>query len=244
MKRSTKKYLLLSGLSLIVIFFISLATITPVIAKAPPEPVCGVCTSQINEAANDHGVALERGGTTMNIQLSQNGTAEFVAHVELAKGAERLRNNTLREAIVRDVSYMVVDNRRDLQTAIVDGNLRVQYSSREVAHKTLGVLQFDVFHIRGAPPFASGGEGSPYPGADSLTLRAPTGYQVSSSHGDFTNETLIRWKGDSQEQYSGHIKEDVTISFVPEQTRFPKGRVVAANFLDRVRSLSVYLSYL
>ncbi|MEF8894491.1 MAG: hypothetical protein V5A26_10635, partial [Halodesulfurarchaeum sp.] len=114
----------------------------------------------------------------------------------------------------------------------------VKYTSRDVAHKTLGVLQFDAFHIQGAPPFASGGEGSPYPGADRLTLRAPTAYQLHGSHGDFNNKTSIRWKGDSHEQYSGHIEEDVTISFVPEQVAFPNVRVIAANFLDWVRSLS------
>lgn len=237
MKSSRKNYLLLIGLALIVILSTSPATVSPVTAKAPPEPVCGVCTSQLNEAANERGVAVERGESTMNIQLSQNGNAEFVALVELPKGAERLRNDSLRDAIVRDVSYMLVDDRQDLQTAIVDGNLRVQYSSREVVHKTLGVLQFDAFHIRGAPPFASGGEGSPYPGADRVTLRAPTAYQLHGSHGDFNNETSIRWKGDSHKQYSGHIEEDVTISFVHEQVSFPNIRIAAANFLDRMGSL-------
>ncbi len=237
MERSTKKNLLLIGLSVAVILFISPITVSQVTAKAPPEPVCGVCTGQLTEAANDHGVVVERGESTMNIQLSPNGTAEFIALVELNQGADHLRNESLREEIVRDVSYILVDDRRNLQTAIVDGDLRVQYSSRDVAHKTLGVVQFDAFHIEGAPPFASGGEGSPYPGADRLTLRGPSGYQLQGTHGEFANKTSVGWKGDSHEQYSGHIEESVTISFVPEQARFPKVRVGAANFLDWGRSL-------
>jgi hypothetical protein len=232
MKRSTEKYLLLIGLSLAVILFISPITVSPVTAKAPPEPVCGVCTGQLNEAANDHGVVVERGESTMNIQLTPNGTAEFVALVELRQGADRLRNDSLREKIVRDVSYILVNDRRNLQTAIVDGNLRVQYSSRDVAHKTLGVVQFDAFHIEGAPPFASGGEGSPYPGADRLTLRGPSGYQLQGTNGEFTNKTSVGWKGDSHEQYSGHIEEDITISFVSNQALLPNIRVIVANFLD------------
>lgn len=236
MNRSPKSSLLL-GLAIIVILVAIPATSSPATAKAPPEPVCGVCTSEFEEAGNTHGVSLERGESTMNIRLSQNGSAEFVAYVELTNGAEQLQNDSLRNAIVQDVSYILVDDRRNLQTAIVDGELRVRYSSHEVAHTTLGVLQFDAFHTRGAPLFATGGEGSPYPGADRLTLQAPPGYQLHGSHGDFNNETSIRWHGDSHEQYPGHIEEDVTISFVSEQTLLPSIRIVAANSLDWLRSL-------
>lgn len=234
---STKNSLLLA-LAIIVIVGASPATVSQVSAKAPPEPVCGVCTSALDEAADDRGVSLERGESSMNIRLLQDGSAEFLAHVELIEGAEKLRNDSLREAIVRDVSYILVDERQHLQTDIVDGTLRVRYSSRDVAHTTLGVLQFDAYHTRGAPPLATGGEGSPYPGADRLTLRAPPGYRLHGSHGDSNNETTVRWNGDSHEQYSGHIEEDVTISFVPNQTSVPSVRVGAANVLDWVYSLS------
>ena len=232
------KNALVIGLLIIAILVFGPATVSTVTAKAPPEPVCGVCTSALDEAANDHGVDLERGESTMNIRVSQTGSADFVALVELTNGTERLRNESLRDAIVRDVSYILVDNRRNLQTAIVDGNLRVRYSSSEVAHTTLGVLQCDAFHTRGAPPLAAGGEGSPYPGADRLTLRAPSGYQVHGSYGEFSNKTTIRWHGDSHERYSGHIEEDVTISFVPNRARLPNIQVTAANVVDWVDSLS------
>jgi hypothetical protein len=234
---STKRSLLF-GLTIIAILVASPATVSPATAKAPPEPVCGVCTGALDEAASDHGVPLERGESRMAIRLSRNGSAEFVAHVELTEGADRLGDDSLRDAIVRDVSYVLVDDRRDLQTAIVDGELRVRYTSRDVAHTTLGVLQFDAFHTRGAPPLAAGGEGSPYPGADRLTLRAPPGYELHGSHGDSNNETSIRWQGDSHERYSGHIEEDVTISFVPERALLPNVRIVAANVVDWVGSLS------
>ena len=238
MKTSTKAVFLLIALTGIVFFIANPATVSIATAKAPPEPVCGVCTSQLNEAANNHGVSLERGESSMKVQLSQNGTAEFVAHVELTKGVDRLRNESLREEIVRGVSYILVDDRRNLQTTIIDDNLRVQYVSHEVAHKTLGVLQFDAFHTRGAPLFAIGGEGSPYPGADRLTLQGPSGYQVQDTHGEFNNKSSIGWKGDSHEQYSGHIEEDITISFVSDQTLLPNIRVIVANFLDWVMSFN------
>lgn len=228
---------LLVGLLIIGVLVASPASVMTT-AKAPPEPVCGVCTSALDEAAREHAVPVERGQSTMTIRLSQNGTAEFVAVVELTKGADQLKNDTLRDAIIRDVSYTLVDDRRDLQTDIVDGTLRVQYTSHEVAHETLGVVQFDAFHTRGAPPFAAGGEGSPYPGADRLILQAPPGYQLQGSHGNFNSETSVQWEGDSHEQYSGHIEEDITISFVPEQARLPNIRVATANFVDWITAFT------
>lgn len=228
----------LIGVILFALLVASPAVITSVAAKAPPEPVCGVCTSSLEEAAHRHGVTVDSGQSTMNIRLSENGSAVFVAVVELRKGADELNNDSLRDAIVRDVSYTLVEDRLDLQTAVVDGDLRVQYASHEVAHKTFGILQFDAFQIRGAPPFASGGEGSPYPGADRLVLQAPPGYQLHGSHGDFHNETSVRWKADSHEQYSGHIEEGVTISFVPDSANFPRVRVAIANVVDWISSFT------
>jgi ribosomal protein S12 len=227
---------LLIGVFILGLLVASPAFLSPGTAKAPPEPVCGVCTSALDEAAQERGVAIERGQSTMTIRLSQNGSAEFVAVVELTKGADELTYTSLRDAIVREVSYILVDDRRNLQTAVVDGKLRIKYSAQDVSHNTLGVIQFDAFHTRGAPPLASGGEGSPYPGADRLMLQGPPGYHPHGSHGNVTNETSVQWNGDSHEQYLGHIEEDVTISFVPEQARLPHIRVAVANFLDWIRS--------
>ncbi|MFB6085268.1 MAG: hypothetical protein ABEJ84_00450 [Halodesulfurarchaeum sp.] len=237
MKPSTAIRFLLIGLAVIAILGPNQAVVTTVTAKAPPEPVCGVCTGQIEEAAAARGVVLERGASTMHIRLWPNGTAEFLARVELTRGSDRLGNVSLRETIVRDVSYTLVEEREDLRTALVDGTLRVRYTSSDVAHSTLGVLQFDAFHTRDPPPFALGGEGSPYPGADELTLRAPPGFELHGIHGDFSNETTIRWRGESHEQYAGHIEEDLTLSFVPEPARFPTIRVGVATVVDRARSL-------
>ena len=229
---------LLVGLAVLGIVVASPASVHTVTAKAPPEPVCGVCTSALDEAARDHGVTLDRGTSRMTVQLDQNGSASFVAQVELEAGADHLRNETVRDTIVQDVSYVVVEERQDLQTAIRGNTLIVRYRSQDVAHVTLGVLQFDAFQTRGAPPLASGGEGSPYPGADRLTLSAPTGYHLHGSHGDSSNQTAIVWHGNSHEQYSGNIEEDVVISFVPEDAAFPTLRIAIADLVDWVSSLA------
>ena len=225
------------GFAILGILVTGLASVTTVTGKAPPEPVCGVCTSSLDEAARDHGVSLERGTSSMHVQVYQNGSARFVAQVELEEGAERLRNETLRNTIVRDVSYIVVEERKGLQTAIRGTTLIVRYRSQGVSHVTLGVVKFDAFQTRGAPPLASGGEGSPYPGADRLTLSAPAGYLLHGSHGDASNQSEIVWYGDSHEQYSGNIEEGEVISFVPENAAFPTLRIAITDVIDWVSSL-------
>ena len=226
------------GVAILGILVAGPASVTTVTAKAPPEPVCGVCTSSLDEAARDHGVSLERGTSSMHIQLDENGSASFVATVELVAGAEQLQDETVRNAIVRDVSYVLVEEREDLQTAIRGNSLIVRYRSQEVSHVTLGVVRFDAFQTRDAPPLASGGEGSPYPGADRLTLGAPTGFRLHGAHGDASTETTIVWHGDSHEQYAGNIEEDVVISFVSEDASLPSLRIAMAELIDWVSSLA------
>ena len=220
------------GVAILGILVAGPGSVTTVTAKAPPEPVCGVCTSSLDEAAREHGVSLERGTSSMHIQLHENGTASFVAHVELLGGTEQLQDETVRNTVVRDVSYVLVEEREDLQTAIRGDTLIVRYRSREVSHVTLGVVQFDAFETRGAPPLASGGEGSPYPGADTLTLGAPTGFRLHGAHGDASNESTIVWHGDSHAQYAGTIEEDVVISYVPEDAVLPTLRIAIADLID------------
>lgn len=228
---------LLVGLAVIVAVVATPAFVVPATAKAPPEPVCGVCTDALNEAASAHGVDLERANTSMTVKLTANGSARFSAHVGLTKGANALRNDTLREEIVRDISYILADDRRHLQTWMNGTTLVVRYTNPDVAHTTLGIVQFDAFQTKGAPPFASGGEGSPYPGADRLVLRAPGGFRVHGTHGDTNNATSIVWHGDSHGQFEGDIEEDVVISFVREDATLPNIQVGIANFLDWAGSL-------
>jgi hypothetical protein len=213
------------------------AAVAPAAAKAPPEPVCGVCTTALESAASERGLDLERGQSSMVVDLAASGQASLTARIEITSGASTLRNATLRTAIVRDVSYVLVEERLDLRTAMDGDVLVVRYGAADLAHRTLGVLQFDAFHTTGAPPFAVGGEGSPFPGADELTLRAPPGYHVQGQHGDWYNATAVRWHGDSHERYAGHIEEDVTISFVDSQAALPRVRVAVANAVDWVGSI-------
>jgi hypothetical protein len=222
-------------LTIVVISATGVASV-PVIARAPPEPVCGVCTQALNQAADDHEVNLERGTSKMMVQVHSNGTATFTARVSLTQGADQLRNGTLRRAIVRDISYIVAEERRNLHTRINRTTLVVRYRAA-VAHQSLGVVRFDAFETAGAPPLASGGEGPPYPGADTLVMRTPADYKVHNGYGDSANDTAILWYGDSHEQYAGHIEDDVVISFVPTDATAPAIRVRLATLIDWFKSL-------
>jgi len=223
-------------LIIIVISAIGVASVS-VTARAPPEPVCGVCTQALNQAADDHDVNLERGTSKMTVQVHPNGTATFTAWVSLIRGADRLRNVTLRRSIVRDVSYIVTEERRNLRTQIDRNTLVIRYRAA-VAHQSLGVVRFDAFETSDAPLLGgSGGEGTPYSGADTLVMRAPVNYSVHNGHGDSANDTTIVWEGDSHEQYAGHIKDDIVISFTPADAIVPAIRVKFAALLDWFRLL-------
>jgi hypothetical protein len=222
-------------LTIVVISAIGVASMTAT-ARAPPEPVCGVCTQALDQAADDHDVDIERGTSTMIVQVHPNDTATFTARVSLTQGTDQLRNATRRRAIVQDVSYIVAEERRDLHTRIDGTTLVVRYRAA-VAHQSLGVVRFDAFETTGAPPLASGGEGPPYPGADTLVMRAPAGYRVHGGYGDSANDTAIVWDGNSHERYAGHIEDDVVISFVPTDATVPAVRVRLAALLEWFRSL-------
>jgi hypothetical protein len=222
-------------LTIVVISATGVASV-PVAARAPPEPVCGVCTQALNQAADDHDINLERGTSKMIVQVHPNGTATFTAQVSLTQGAGHLRNATLRRAIVQDVSGIVAEERRDLRTRIDSTTLVVRYRAA-VAHRSLGVVRFDAFETAGAPPLASGGEGPPYPGADTLVMRAPADYRLHNRYGDSANDTAIVWYGDSHEQYAGYIEDDVVISFVPTDAKVPAIRVRLASLFDWFGSL-------
>lgn len=179
---------------------------------------------------------ITRGTSEMTVRVHPNGTATFTARVSLARGAETLRNATLRRAVVRDVGYVIADERRDLRTRIDGRTLVVRYRA-VVAHRSLGVVRFDAFETTGAPPFASGGEGPPYPGADTLVVRAPADHRVAGEYGDSTTDTTVVWHGDGDEQHAGHI-DDAVIPFVPRDATLPAVRVRLATLLDWLGSLA------
>lgn len=78
--------------------------------------------------------------------------------------------------------------------------LVVSYRDPEAVERHFTVLVFTRFHATDPLlPFVAGGEDSSDPGADTLVLRAPTGYTVT---GDYTSamesETTVQWHTDGK----------------------------------------------
>ncbi|MFB6134169.1 MAG: hypothetical protein ABEJ55_04195 [Halanaeroarchaeum sp.] len=207
----------------------------PIDAREPPQPVCAVCTADLTEAAGERGVTIERGDSLMTVRPLPNGTSVVEARVALDRGAASLADEQVRRAIVEAVRPGVFERRKGLDTALRGNVLVVRYSVPNTAHTTLGVLRFDAFVASGSPPLTGGGEGTPYPGADTLQLRAPAEYRLYGTYGDETNETTIVWHGDSHEQFAEPMDRDMIISFARTGSPLPRVRVLLAGAVDWLR---------
>lgn len=219
------------ALALLLAIAIALGS-APIDAREPPQPVCAVCTDELDEAASDHGVTLVRGDSEMTVRPLPNGSSQVEARVTLERGAPSLTDEQVRQAIVADVRPGVFEQREGIETSLEDDDLVVTYSVPGTAHTTLGVLRFDAFVANGSPPLTGGGEGTPYPGADTLRMQAPEDYRIYGSHGDVSNRSTIVWYGDSHEQFAEPMDRDKVVSFARTDSVLPRVRVKLAAAID------------
>lgn len=190
----------------------------PATARAPPYPVCGLRSGDaLAEAADDRGVAVGTGRSTLDVRAFANASTRWTVRLDLTDGADALGNDTLRRAVVGAAapdSYAGVSGRVD------GGTLVVSYRRPDAAERELGAVLFTPFHASGAPPFATGGEGTAYPGADAVTVHAPDGYVLAGGAGDGTaSGTAARWAG--PEAGDDGIDRDAVPTFVPDDALTP-----------------------
>lgn len=201
-------------------------------ARAPPEPACGVCVDgALAEAAERHGVAVEVVHATLDIRVFEDGSTRWVARLHLSDGAEALRNDSLRAAVV-DAATASDDGDR---TSRMDGDtLVVERRRDDAAEREAGAVLFTTFHAHDpVVPFAAGGEGSVYPGADVLVLHAPEGHVVAGGVGDgAVDGRTVVWRG--QEGGADGIDRDAVPTFVPEDATAPGVRGTLARLLAGV----------
>jgi len=203
----------------------------PAAAREPPQPVCGVCVAFAEPQTVD-GARIDAANSTMTIHVYENGSSRWTARVQLARGSDALRNETLRTRVLDAVRLGVLEDPAARHSDVDGDTLVVSYRVPRAAHRTIGVLRFDAFYAAGAPPLMMGGEGAPYPGADRLVLVAPTDYRVQGDYGASTNDTTAVWHGDSHAQYAGHIDSDTVVSFTRQDAIFPGLRTWVAEILD------------
>lgn len=187
------------------------------VARAPPQAACGICTDALDRAGADHGVTLTRGQSKLVIQVSENTSTRWTATVQLTDGATALQNDSLRRVIVSDVfaRARMVAEPTHVTSHLSGQTLIVLYRDPGAAETHDDTIVFTRFHATDSPPSVIGGEGTPYPGADTVVLRAPSGYTVTGDYASATeSETAVRWHGDG---INGHIDRSTRITFVDGQ---------------------------
>ena len=221
-----------NSLAFLLLISILLAGTVPAASRAPPQAACGVCTDALDEAGIERGVALDQGHSRMTVQVYENTSTRWTARVALAKGADALRNDSLREGVVADALHRArtIAEPTDVKSHVEESTLVVTYRDANEVEKRAGVVLFTQFHAsEPLLPFVSGGEGAPYPGADELVLRAPEGYAVSGDYeGATETQRSVRWqRGDGS---APTIDDKTVVSFVPNGVLFPELRATITRF--------------
>ena len=156
-------------------------------ARAPPTPVCGVCSDALVTAADDRNVAVERGETALTVTVHENGTATWNATVRLRRGSAALEDDGLRRGVVEDATGRSIADATHLRSRVDGDTLEVTFRDPDAAESHFGAVVFTAL-VPDSPtlPFASGGEGPRYLGADRVTIRGPAEYRV---YGDYAGAT-------------------------------------------------------
>ncbi len=197
-------------------------------ARAPPDPVCDLCTDgALADAAADHGVAVAVGEASLELHLRADGTSRRVARLGLTDGAEELHNDSVRRAVVADALGGDAD---EVSSRLNGDTLVVEYRRGDVAVRESGAVVVTAFHAAGAPPLAMGGEGTAVLGADELVVYAPAGHVPAGGVGDGTVVgRTVRWSDDGAG--ADGIDRDARPTFVRDDATFPEVRGAVARLL-------------
>lgn len=215
----------------VILFAVSIITI-PATARPPPDPLCSICTDQLVQSADDHGVEITVGerhqtpirsdGPVLNNsrlagQIFENKSSRWVVRVSIdPKAASTLRSNdSLRRAIVTDAFNWPAGGSPDgIRSTIKDNTLIVTFRVNNVAHYAGDTLVFDAFQSDepNRDPLL-------YGGGETVVLSGPKGYRVvNQSIGDkaIPRSNAVVWK--SHENTTGWYSPRIAFSnieFVP-----------------------------
>jgi hypothetical protein len=218
-------------LSLVLLTGILVAGVPVADARAPPTPLCGVCSDRLDESAERHDVALSRGETDLVVQVHENGSTTWRATVELTAGADALDNETLREEVVESAVQRGVGRPADVESRLDGDTLVVTHHDRNATSRHLGVLVFTPVVPDGPDlPGVIGGEGPRYVGADRVTVMAPSGYRVTGGyeHATASDDRVVWTGGDGERQF---LSGENPPTMVAEDAWFPNLRTTVARWL-------------
>ncbi|PAU84244.1 hypothetical protein CK500_07390 [Halorubrum salipaludis] len=164
-------------------------------ARAPPTPICGVC--DLDRTAPD-GTSVVAGESAQTITLHGNGSTTWVAEVDLAAGGDALAaNESLRRAVASEAARDGISDPRDVESRIDGDTLIVEYRDPNATERHLGVVVFtELTPAAPSVPFAIGGEGARYLGADRLTVRGASGWKVRGDAGAGGSDGRLVWTRD------------------------------------------------
>ncbi len=202
-----------------ILLILTVGCTAPGLARAPPQAACGICTDALDQAAADQGVTLTRGQSKLVIQVYENTSTRWTATVQLSDGASALRNDSLRRAVVSNVfdRARMVAEPTHVTSHLSGQTLTVSYRDPGAAETHDDTIVFTRFHAtEPQSPFVMGGEGTPYPGADTVVLRAPNGYTVTGDYASATgSDAAVRWHGNRTTE---HIDRSTRVTFIDDQS--------------------------
>ncbi|WP_144920192.1 hypothetical protein [Halorubrum salsamenti] len=164
-------------------------------ARAPPTPICGVC--DLDRTAPD-GTPVVAGESSQTVTLHANGSTTWEARVDLAAGGDALAaNESLRRVVVADAVRDGIAEPRDVDARVDGDALLVDYRDPNATERHLGVVVFTpLTPASPSVPFAIGGEGARYLGADRLTVRGAPGWEVRGDASAAGSDGRLVWTRD------------------------------------------------
>ncbi|WP_128904936.1 hypothetical protein [Halorubrum amylolyticum] len=164
-------------------------------ARAPPTPICGVC--DLDRTAPD-GTPVVAGESELTVTLRENGSTTWEAEVDLAAGGDALAaNESLRRAVVSEATQNGIAEPRDVDARVDGDTLLVDYRDPNATERHLGVAVFTpLTPASPSVPIVIGGEGARYLGADRLTVRGDSGWEVRGDASAARSDGRLVWTRD------------------------------------------------
>jgi len=161
-------------------------------ARAPPTPICGVC--DLDRTTPD-GTPVTAGESSLTVTLHRNGSTTWDARVDLAAGGDALAaNESLRHTIASEAARDGIAEPRDVDARIDGDTLVVGYRDPNATERHLGVVVFTpLTPASPSVPFVIGGEGARYLGADRLTVRGASGWDVRGDASAADSDGELVW---------------------------------------------------
>lgn len=175
-------------------------------ARAPPTPVCGVCSF---DGVVD-GTVVATDESQLVVSIHENGSTTWVAQIELSAGSDALaKNDSLRRAVVDEAMGRSIADPTAVQSQVDSDTLVVRYRDDEAAKRHVGTVVFTPLTPDGSGhPFASGGQRPRSLGTDRFTLRAPAGYDLYGQAESADSGVLVWTRANATERTSLDVAAD------------------------------------